>query len=156
MENSNLTTSRFRGRSEHALDIKGRLNIPSRFRDVLAQYESEELMVTNWGAHLRAFPLSQWEILENKLLTNGREQPGLTNFIRLVVSGVTPCLPDKQGRVLLPPSLRSEAGIVQDVVLAGMLDYVEIWDKDAWELENQATRENFGDYKESLARLGIF
>ncbi len=156
MENSKLTTSRFRGRSEHALDIKGRLNIPSRFRDVLAQYESEELMVTNWGAHLRAFPISQWEILENKLLTNGREQPGLTNFIRLVVSGVTPCIPDKQGRVLLPPSLRSEAGIVQDVVLAGMLDYVEIWDKDAWELENQATRENFGDYKESLARLGIF
>ncbi len=156
MENSNLTTSRFRGRSEHALDIKGRLNIPSRFRDVLAQYESEELMVTNWGAHLRAFPVSQWEILENKLLTNGREQPGLTNFIRLVVSGVTPCLPDKQGRVLLPPSLRSEAGIVQDVVLAGMLDYVEIWDKGAWELENQATRDNFGDYKESLARLGIF
>jgi MraZ protein len=156
MENSKLTASRFRGRSEHALDIKGRLNIPSRFRDVLAQYESEELMVTNWGAHLRAFPVSQWEILENKLLTNGREQPGLTNFIRLVVSGVTPCFPDKQGRVLLPPSLRSEAGIVQDVVLAGMLDYVEIWDKGAWELENQATRENFGDYKESLARLGIF
>ena len=113
-------------------------------------------MVTNWGAHLRAFPVSQWELLENKLLTNGREQPGLTNFIRLVVSGVTPCFPDKQGRVLLPPSLRSEAGIVQDVVLAGMLDYVEIWNKGAWELENQATRENFGDYKESLARLGIF
>jgi MraZ protein len=156
MENSNLTTSRFRGRSEHALDIKGRLNVPSRFRDVLAQYASEELMVTNWGDHLRAFPVSQWEILEDKLLTNGREQPGLTNFIRLVVSGVTPCLPDKQGRVLLPPTLRSEAGIVSEVVLAGMLDYIEIWDKGAWDLENQTTRDNFGDYKESLARLGIF
>ena len=85
MGNSNLTTSRFRGRSEHALDIKGRLNVPSRFRDVLAQYDSEELMVTSWGAHLRIFPVSQWELLENKLLTNGREQPGLTGFIRLVV-----------------------------------------------------------------------
>ncbi|MEK6201411.1 MAG: division/cell wall cluster transcriptional repressor MraZ [Desulfobulbaceae bacterium] len=156
MENSNLTDRRFRGRSEHALDIKGRLNIPSRFRDVLARYDSEELMLTSWGAHLRAFPVSQWEILENKLLTNGREQPGLTSFIRLVVSGVTPCLPDKQGRVLIPPSLRSETGIIKDVVLTGMLDYVEIWDKDAWTLENQATRENFGDYKDSLARLGIF
>jgi MraZ protein len=41
-------------------------------------------------------------------------------------------------------------------VLTGMLDYVEIWDKDAWDRENQATRENFGDYKESLAKLGIF
>ena len=156
MGNSNLTTSRFRGRSEHALDIKGRLNVPSRFRDVLARYDSEELMVTSWGAHLRVFPVSQWEILENKLLTNGREQPGLTGFIRLVVSGVTPCQPDKQGRVLLPPSLRSEVGIVKDVVLTGMLDYVEIWDKDAWNLENQATRDNFGDYTESLAKLGIF
>lgn len=156
MENSNLTTSRFRGRSDHLLDIKGRLNIPSRFRDVLAQYDTEELMVTSWGDHLRAFPVSQWEVLENKLLADGREQPGLTSFIRLVVSGVTPCLPDKQGRVLIPPSLRGEVGIVKDVVLTGMLDYIEIWDKRAWELENQTTRTNFGDYKESLARLGIF
>jgi len=156
MENSDLTGRRFRGRSEHALDIKGRLNIPARFRDVLARYDSEELMLTSWGAHLRLFPVSQWEIIENKLLTNGRELTGMTNFIRLVVSGVTPCLPDKQGRVLIPPSLRSESGIIKDVVLTGMLDHVEIWDKDGWNLENQATRDNFGDYNESLAKLGIF
>lgn len=156
MENSNLTMIRFRGRSEHALDDKGRLNIPGRFREVLSLYESEELMVTSWGAHLRVFPVSQWEILENKLLTSGREQAGLTNFIRLVVSGVTPCLPDKQGRVVLPPSLRAEVGITKDVMLTGMLDYIEVWDKRAWELENQATRNNFGNYTESLAKLGIF
>jgi MraZ protein len=156
MENSNLTMIRFRGRSEHALDDKGRLNIPGRFREVLSLYESEELMVTSWGAHLRVFPVSQWEILENKLLTSGREQAGLTNFIRLVVSGVTPCLPDKQGRVVLPPSLRAEVGITKDVMLTGMLDYVEVWDKRAWDLENQATRNNFGNYTESLAKLGIF
>lgn len=113
-------------------------------------------MLTSWGAHLRLFPVSQWEIIENKLLTNGRELTGMTNFIRLVVSGVTPCLPDKQGRVLIPPSLRSESGIIKDVVLTGMLDHVEIWDKDGWNLENQATRDNFGDYNESLAKLGIF
>jgi MraZ protein len=157
MENSNLTGRRFRGRSEHALDIKGRLNIPSRFRDALARYDSEELMLTCWGgAHLRLFPVVQWEIIENKLLTNGGGQAGMTNFMRLVVSGVTPCLPDKQGRVLIPPSLRSESGIIKDVVLAGMLDYVEIWDKDAWHVETQATRDNFGNYTESLAKLGIF
>jgi len=156
MENSNLTMIRFRGRSEHALDDKGRLNIPGRFREVLSLYESEELMVTSWGAHLRVFPVSQWEILENKLLTSGREQAGLTNFIRLVVSGVTPCLPDKQGRVVLPPSLRAEVGITKDVMLTGMLDYIEVWDKRAWDLENQATRNNFGNYTESLAKLGIF
>lgn len=156
MGQTETIVSRFRGRSEHVLDAKGRLNIPTRFRDVLQQYESEQLMVTSWGSHLRAFPAIEWEILENKLLAKGREQPGLTSFVRLVVSGVTPCLPDKQGRILMPPTLRSETRIVKDVVLTGMLDYVEIWDKDAWLIETQSTRENFADYKESLARLGIF
>ncbi|MBC8208246.1 MAG: division/cell wall cluster transcriptional repressor MraZ [Desulfobulbaceae bacterium] len=156
MAKSKTIVSRFRGRSEHVLDVKGRLNFPSRFREVLQQYESEQLMVTSWGSHLRAFPATEWETLEDKLLAKGREQPGLTSFVRLVVSGVTPCLPDRQGRILMPPTLRSETRIVKEVVLTGMLDYVEIWDKDAWLIETQATRENFADYNESLAKLGIF
>jgi MraZ protein len=156
MENSNITTIKFRGRSDHTLDIKGRLNLPGRLKETLALYESDELMVTCWGAHLRAYPVSQWEILENTLLTNGREQPGLSQFIDLVVGAVTPCFPDKQGRVLIPPSLRDEVGIVKDVMLLGVIDHVKIWDKDAWVRDNQATRDNFGVFQESLTRLGIF
>jgi MraZ protein len=149
--------SRFRSRSEHALDDKGRLNFPSRFRDVLRQYESEILMVTSWGKqHLRAYPLSEWETLETKLLTDGKEEKNMASFVRYVVGGVTECTLDKQGRILLPQSLRAVASLRKDIILIGMLDYIEIWDKEAWQQENDATQEGFGDYDASLARLGIF
>ncbi len=147
---------RFRSRSEHALDAKGRLNFPSRFKEVLNQYESDVLMVTTWGKHLRAFPVSEWEILETKLLNEGKEQPGLASFVRLVVSGITECTLDKQGRLSLPQALRTDVKLEKDVVLTGMLDWVEIWDKEAWDAEHEATHANFESYEEKLAKLGIF
>lgn len=148
--------TRFRSRSEHTLDSKGRLSFPSRFRDVLRQFDSEILMVTTWGRHLRAFPVSEWELLENKLLSQGKEQPGMASFVRLIVSGVTECTLDKQGRLLLPQPLRSEINLRKEVVLTGMLDWVEIWDKDAWNAEHQATHANFENFEEKLSKLGIF
>lgn len=146
---------RFRSRSEHSLDVKGRLNFPSRFKEVLREYGSEVLMITNWGKHLRAYPVSEWEIVEDKLLNQGKQQPRFGSFVRLVISGVKECELDKQGRVLLPPSLRSEVNLEKEVVLTGMLDWVEIWSKDAWVAEHQATKDSFDDYAESLAELGI-
>ncbi len=147
---------RFRSRSEHTLDDKGRLNFPSRFRQVIHSYDSKILMITTWGEHLRAYPESEWKKLEDKLLAQGREQPGLVSFVRQVVSGITQCSLDKQGRLLIPVSLRNEIKIDRDVVLTGMLDWVEIWEKDAWLVENQTTRDNFDSFEESLAKLGIF
>lgn len=147
---------RFRSRSEHTLDQKGRLNFPSRFRQVMQTYDSNDLMITVWGDHLRAFPLAEWERLEDKLLTQGREQPGLASFVRMVVSGITECSLDKQGRLLIPVSLRNELKIEREVILTGMLDWVEIWDKDRWLVENQAARDNFDSFEDSLAKLGIF
>ncbi len=146
---------RFRSRSEHLLDAKGRLNIPSRFREVLGQVYTNELIVTNWQKSLKAYPLVEWEHLEEKLLTEGRNQPGMANFVRYVISGVTECVLDKQGRIRLPQSLRSEFGIEKEVVLNGMLDHFEIWDKGAWQLETRRTRENFHNFEVGLSSLGI-
>ena len=147
--------SRFRSKSDHSLDTKGRLHFPSRFRDVLAQYGSETLMIAPWKKHLRAYPVSEWEIIEDKLIDQGKEQPRLASFIRLVFSGVTECNLDKQCRILLPLALRTETRIGKEVVLTGMRDWVEIWDKEAWQLEVQATRENFDSFDEGLSKLGI-
>ncbi len=152
-----MIQSRFRSKSEHVLDDKGRLNFPSRFRDVLRQFESETLMVTSWGKqHLRAYPLSVWENFEDKLRAEGREQKGMARFVRYVVGGVAECNLDKQGRILLPQGLRTDAGLKKDIVLTGMLDWIEIWDRDAWQQENETTRESFESFDDSLARLGIF
>ena len=92
-----MIQSRFRSRSEHTLDEKGRLNLPSRFREVLRQYESEMLMIAPWGRlHLRVYPLSGWEILENKLLTEGREEKDIDRFVRYMVGGRTVGLPHER------------------------------------------------------------
>ena len=149
------TELRFRSRSEHTLDAKGRLNIPSRFREVLRGAYTESLIVTNWEKSLKVYPVAEWEILEEKLLTQGNTQPGFSDFVRYVISGVTECGLDKQGRILLPVSLRSEFGINKDVVLNGMLHHFEIWDKTAWQNEVRRTREDFNSFREGLSSLGI-
>ena len=147
--------SRFRSRSEHSLDSKGRLNIPTRFREVLRDTYSEALIVTNWQKSLKAYPVAEWEILEEKLVTKGRMQPGFSDFVRYIISGVTECSLDKQGRIRVPVSLRSEFGISKEVVLNGMLDHFEIWDKAAWQNEVRRTREDFTSFSEGLSSLGI-
>ena len=147
---------RFRSRSEHTLDDKGRLNFPSRFREAIRSYDSDVLMITTWGEHLRAYPLAEWEELEDKLFDQGQEQPGMVKFLRQVVSGITECSLDKQGRLLIPVSLRSELNIDKEVVLTGMRTWVEIWEKDAWLVEKQTTRDDFESYEERLAKMRIF
>ena len=151
----NVPGHRFRSRSEHSLDTKGRLNIPSRFREVLRSEYTNDLIVTNWQKSLKVFPIKEWEVLEEKLLTEGRMQPGFGDFVRYVISGVTQCQLDKQGRIPLPVSLRSEFSIEKEVVLNGMLDHFEIWDKNSWLEETQRTRANFHNFEQGLSSLGI-
>lgn len=154
-DSSKSSKGRFRSRSEHTLDTKGRLNIPSRFRDVLQGQGNETLMVTNWHKCLKAFPVKDWERIETTLLVQGKKQPGMDSFRRYVISGVAECTLDKQGRILLPPILRTDFDLQKDVVLNGMLDHFEIWDKTAWEKERKLTRDKFSDFEQSLSAMGI-
>ena len=146
---------RFRSRSEHTLDSKGRLNIPTRFREVLREADTGGLVVTNWQKSLRVYPVSEWIKVEDKLRSQGASQPGFTDFVRYVISGVIECSLDKQGRILLPGTMRTEFGIGNEVVLNGMLDYFEIWDKDAWADETRRTRDKFQEFEQGLSSLGI-
>ena len=150
-----VVDNRFRSRSEHTLDSKGRLNIPSRFREVLRDVYSETLIVTNWQKSLKAYPVSEWERVEEKLIHEAPGLPGFSDFVRYVISGVTECSLDKQGRILLPGSLRAEFGFGKEVVLNGMLDHFEIWDKAAWLDETRRTRDKFKDFEQGLSSLGI-
>ncbi|MDY0349654.1 MAG: division/cell wall cluster transcriptional repressor MraZ [Desulfobulbaceae bacterium] len=146
---------RFRSRSEHTLDAKGRLNIPTRFREVLRRKYSEKLIVTNWKKSLRAYPVVVWRKLEDTLVNEAPKHLGMSDFVRYVISGVSECTLDKQGRILLPGSLRAEFNIENEVVLNGMLDHFEIWDKSAWIAQTRETRANFQDFEVGLSSLGI-
>ena len=144
---------RFRSRSEHNLDAKGRLSIPSRFREVLRGEFSETLIVPHWHKCLKAYPVQVWENLEVTLLGQGKKQAGMASFVRYVISGVTECTLDKQGRILVPPALRADFDITKEVILNGMLDHFEIWNKTDWESETRQTREQFETF--DLSALGI-
>ena len=148
--------SHFRGRSEHALDIKGRLNIATRFRDVLRRQPDERLVLTPWRNCLKAYPLPQWEEMEISLRTQGQKRPEMISLIRWMIGGAEECCLDKQGRVLLPASLRQDCGIKKDVVVNGMIAYFEIWDKETWEAVNRPSEENFQNFEQTLLELGLF
>lgn len=151
-----MVSSRFRSKYDHTIDDKGRLSFPSRFRDVLRQYESGVLIAIPWDNHLRAYPLVEWERLENRLKAEDSEQPeDLDKIIRYLESESCECVLDKQGRVLLPPALRAAIGLKRDIVLIGMIDRVEIWDKDTWDVECKVGREHFGEHKASIKKKGI-
>ena len=151
-----MVGDRFRGKYEHTIDEKGRVSFPVRFREVLRRYDSEVLIAIPWDNHLRAYPLAEWEILENKLKAGeGPPSEDLDRLIRYFESESCECFLDKQGRVLLPQVLRTELGLQRDVVLIGMIDRVEIWNKDTWVVEREVGRKHFGEHKASIKKRGI-
>jgi MraZ protein len=146
----------FRGRSEHALDGKGRLNIPARFRDVLRdQYQDERLMVTPWKKCLKVYPFAQWEQMELTLMRRLQEQTDMGKMIRYMIGGVEECGLDKQGRILLPAKMRADCAIQKDVVVSGVISYFEILAKATWEQDNLPTEVDFDNFEKSLMASGL-
>ncbi len=122
----------FRGRFEHTIDAKGRLSIPAKFREVLGgEYDSRLIVTTNDGC-LVAYPYKEWLVLEEKLASLPRMKNKTMNVLRHFYSGATDFTIDKLGRILVPQALREYAGLNKDVVLIGLMQQFEIWDKDAF------------------------
>lgn len=144
----------FRGRSRHTIDTKGRLAIPARFREELANRGGSSLVVTNHDRCLLAFTLADWEVLEEKAAALPQFDRATTIYLRYFISGAVEC-PIKQGRITIPTYLRELAELKKEVVLVGELKRFEIWDKDKWEEEFQQARESFPEVSQSLKELGI-
>ena len=145
----------FRGRSIHTLDAKGRIRIPTRFRDILKTRYEDRFVITNLDRCLVAYPLHEWEIIEERLGSLSLVRQDVKAFQRFFISGATECNFDKQGRVLIPQTLREHASLEREVVLAGMLRSFEIWSKDYWDQEIKSAHDNFSQITTTLAELGI-
>jgi len=145
----------FRGQYEHTIDPKGRVSIPSKFREVLAAKGDGRLVITHFDNHLMAYPFDEWRVFEEKMAALPSTNDEVASFIRYLVAGAADCEVDKQGRVLIPPPLRDSGGLTSEVVLAGALKKFEIWDKRRWHDERKKTLENFGSIKGALAGLGL-
>ncbi|MBI5235329.1 MAG: division/cell wall cluster transcriptional repressor MraZ [Deltaproteobacteria bacterium] len=123
----------FRGRFEHSIDSKGRLSIPSRFRETLAERYDARLVVTAYDNLLLAYPFAEWQRLEDKVRELAEFKKDTRSFLRFFYSSAVDCAIDKLGRVLIPPTLREYARLEKDVVLIGTLRNIEIWNKADWE-----------------------
>ena len=119
----------FRGRSKHNLDSKGRLAIPARFKESLAESGEDCLVVTNSDTGLNtclwAYPRDKWRIIEEKATALPEFDHAANFYLRYFISGAVECHL-KNGRITLPPDLREIAGLKKEVVLVGELKKFEI------------------------------
>ena len=140
----------FMGEYNHTIDSKGRLIIPSKFREDLGQ---EFVMTKGLDGCLFVFPIKEWEAFEEKLRSLPLIDKNARKFSRFFLAGAAACELDKQGRTLVPGTLREFAGMDKEVVLTGMLDRIEIWSKDKWNEKN--SYEDMDDIALSMQELGL-
>ncbi len=145
----------FRGRFENTIDVKGRISVPSKFREVLSTNYDERLILTNFDHCLWAYPVNEWQKIEDKVAALPQFKPEVRALQRAFVSAATECPLDKQGRILIPPSLREYAGIEREVVFVGMVQRIEIWAKNRWTEEFEKSHLKINESALDLANLGI-
>jgi len=145
----------FTGWSLHNLDAKGRVAVPARFRDVLKARRDERVVLTTSDRCLVCYPHEEWRSIADKVSRQSQVDPRVQAFRRYFISGATDCTLDKQGRVLVPQPLRELAGLDGQVLLVGMQNNFELWDKERWYQERTRIQENFGDLSSFMAELGI-
>jgi MraZ protein len=144
----------FRGRSKHFLDDKGRLAIPTRFREVLQAKSSNILVLTNHDNCLWAFAQDEWKAIEEKAAKMPHLDHAVNTYHRYFLSGAQECTV-KQGRITIPPDLREISGLKKEVVLVGGLKLFEIWDRERWEEEFERAKRDFPQVSQALQGLGI-
>ncbi len=143
----------FRGSFEHTVDSKGRVSIPSKFRDIISdRYDGKLVLAVDLDQCLSVYPLEEWERLEDRIKTLPTMQKEVKDFMRFFFSSATECEIDRQGRILIPPALRERSGINKNVTFVGIINKIEVWDKRAWDARNSKNLDKIG---ETLASLGL-
>ncbi|MFH1868644.1 MAG: division/cell wall cluster transcriptional repressor MraZ [Candidatus Omnitrophota bacterium] len=141
----------FYGEFTHTLDRKGRLIIPSRFRDALKEAYVEKLYITRGlDKCLFMFAEEEWKSQETKFRSMPFTKSEHRKFNRLYFSGAQEAIPDKQGRILIPSYLKDFAGIKKEMVLIGVSNRIEIWSKELWKKYYEGSKESFEEIAENL------
>ena len=140
------------GEYRHNVDIKGRVSVPSKFRDDLGQ----SFVVTKGLDNcLFMYSKAEWETFEEKLKQLPLTNADARTFIRFFFAGATEVEVDKQGRINIPQVLRDYAGIKKDVVIAGVATRAEIWDSEAWDKYTSSEALNVSNIASQMSNLGI-
>ncbi len=140
----------FMGEYNHTVDAKGRLIVPSKFRELLG----EEFVITKGlDGCLFMYSSEEWKNIEVKFREISQFSKDARKFARFFFASAAVCEVDKQGRVLISAVLREFAGIEKEVVLAGVVNRIEIWSKDRW--QENSEYDDVEEVAEHMASLGI-
>ncbi|WP_018932776.1 MULTISPECIES: division/cell wall cluster transcriptional repressor MraZ [Gracilibacillus] len=137
----------FMGEYQHNIDTKGRIIVPSKFRDGLG----EQFVVTRGlDQCLFAYPMNEWHQLEEKLKKLPLTKKDARAFTRFFFSGAVECELDKQGRINIPAPLRKYAGIEKECAVIGVSNRVEFWAEDKWNEFVDVSEESFAEIAENM------
>jgi MraZ protein len=149
----------FRGTFEHTIDDKGRVAIPVRFRETLQATNDDRLVITNFVVNsvrcLDVYPYAAWLQLEERLKAKPQFNQRVMQFQNYYFAAAHECILDKQGRVLLPPTLREYADLKRDVVFTSALEKFRLWDREQWKRVFGDAEQGIIDRPEDLNDLGI-
>ena len=144
----------FYGEYEHAIDRKGRLILPARFRDVSKENGVERFVVTRGlDKSLFMFTEEEWRAQEQKFKNLSFTKQESRSFNRMFFSGAAEVIPDKQGRFIIPQYLKDFAGIKKDTMIIGVSNRIEIWNTDRWREFYSNTSESFEKIAENILNL---
>jgi MraZ protein len=139
----------FSGRFDHAIDSKGRVSIPVRFREVLQKAEFDRLFITNFMLDnepcLELYPPDEWWRLVAKIRQRPSFDRNMQLFQTFYLGGAHEVEVDRQGRILIPPKLRQFAHLDKDVTFSAMPDHFQLWDKATLERVLGDAMKNFSD-----------
>jgi MraZ protein len=135
----------FKGSSFHIMDNKGRVSIPVRYREILQERQDRQIILTNWDGYILAFPQSEWVKVEAKLGELALFRKDYRAFQRFLISGVEECPLDRQGRILIPQTLREYAKLGREVAVVGLVRNFEIWDRERYEAHRKQLEETIDE-----------
>lgn len=140
------------GEYKHNVDAKGRLIIPSKFREDLG----ERFIVTRGlDGCLFGYPMAEWTTLESKLKQLPLAKKESRAFTRFLYSAATECSLDKQGRINLPNPLINHASLEKACYVIGVSDRIEIWSEERWDAFSQRANESFEEIAEEMIDFGF-
>src|SRR4030042_657878 len=132
------------GEYAHTLDDKDRFILPAKFRDKISTLKKKRFYITRGlDGCLSLYAEDEWSKLEEKLSALSFTKQQSRSFNRLLFSGATEIIVDSQGRITVPPYLKEFAQIKRDIVIIGVVNRIEVWDKDTWNKFYQENRKRF-------------
>ena len=143
----------FRGASSLSMDDKGRFAVPTKYRNELLSEDMGTVICTialNEPC-LWLYPLAQWQDIEERLAKISNMNPRARRMQRMLLGNATEYQLDKNGRILLAPSLRAHADLGKKIMLVGLMNKFEIWDEERWneQMRKDTEIEMLGDFESS-------